>query len=346
MDKYKENQIFILVDTNTYRLCLPDFLDELRKKYNWIIPKSNILTISSGEEHKTIETIQLLWHFLSNSKATRKSLLINLGGGVITDLGGFVASTYRRGIDYINVPTTLLSMVDAGYGGKTGFDFEGLKNAIGTFYTPKDVWIMPKFLKTLPCEEILSGYAEVIKHALLSHKTAFEDALDKIELFLHIDTANDDEMTICERLIWDSIYVKQQVINMDPTEQNIRKCLNFGHTVGHALEELSFIKGKPMRHGYAVMYGLLAELYLSSEVKGLSISVVNKITDCIKSYYGTILYDNDDFETVYEFMRHDKKNASVDEVNFTLLSEIGRFEIDNIIPKDLVERSMIFIDSI
>ena len=346
MDKYKENQIFILVDTNTHRLCLPGFLYELRRKYNWIIPESNILTISSGEEHKSIETIQLLWHFLSNANATRKALLINLGGGVITDLGGFVASTYRRGIDYINVPTTLLSMIDAGFGGKTGFDFEGLKNAIGTFYTPKDVWIIPKFLKTLPREEILSGYAELIKHALLSNQTVFDEVIEKIELFLHIDSVSEGDLSACERMIWDSIHVKQHLVNIDPTERSIRKSLNFGHTFGHALEELSFLKGKPMRHGYAVMYGLLAELYLSSEIKGLSISVVNKIIDCIKSYYGTILYNNDDFDTIYEYMRHDKKNASADEINFTLLSDVGCYELDNTIPKDFIERSMIFINSI
>lgn len=343
MNRYTENQIFILVDTNTHRLCLVDFLYELWKKYNWIIPESNILIINSGEENKTINTVLSLWHSLVQFNITRKALLINLGGGVVTDIGGFVASTYRRGIDYINVPTTLLSMIDAGFGGKTGFDFEGLKNSIGTFYPPKDVWIFPKFLKTLPYEEILSGYAELVKHTLLSSLDAFENAIEKIELFLHLNTANDEVMSICERMIWDSIHVKQQVINMDPTEQNVRKCLNLGHTVGHALEELSFIKGKPIRHGYAVMYGLLAELYLSAKIKGLDFKVVNKIAACVKMYYGIIVHDNNDFDTIYKYMQNDKKNVSIDEINFTLLSAVGCYETDNVVSRNMIEQSLIFL---
>lgn len=344
MNNYTEEQIYILVDKNTHQYCLPYLLNDLLERYGWRIPNAHIFTIAAGEEYKTIDTVVSLWHALVQNNATRRSLLINLGGGVVTDLGGFVASTYRRGIDYINVPTTLLSMIDAGFGGKTGFDFDGLKNEIGTFYPPKDTWIIPYFLRTLPREEILSGYAELIKHTLLSSQKAFDDALSKIDLFIHLDSANDDNLSTCERIIWDSIRVKQQIVAIDPIENNIRKSLNFGHTIGHALEELSLAKGNPMRHGYAVMYGLLIELYLSSKLMGLDNMVMEKVAKIISKYYGDLQYSIDDMGVIFEFMINDKKNNTINEINFTLLSAIGCYKVNQIVSKEQIEQSLILLN--
>lgn len=340
---YDSNQIFILVDTNTQRYVLPEFLAMLNEKYQYDIPVAHVLVVPAGEEHKNIDSIIPLWHALVQQQATRKALLINLGGGVITDMGGFVASTYRRGIDYINVPTTLLSMVDAGHGGKTGFDFEGLKNFIGTFYQPKEVWIEPRFLKTLPREEMLSGYAELIKHALLSGSAALDEALEKIELFLHIPEATDDGLAICERMINESISVKQHVVELDPKETGLRKCLNFGHTIGHALEELSFQKGAPLRHGYAVMQGMVAELWLSAQILGLPMNVVDRVAQCMRTYYGAAQIAESDFDAIMAYMRNDKKNASANEINFTLLSEVGKYEVNHIVPEEMLKEALRFL---
>lgn len=339
-----EKQIFILVDTNTEHLCLPYFLDLLEEREKWIVPESHIFVIPTGEEYKSIETILSLWHSLVERKATRKALFINLGGGVVTDMGGFVASTYRRGIDYINVPTTLLSMVDAGLGGKTGFDFDGLKNEIGTFYPPKDVWIEPEFLKTLPRKEILSGYAELIKHALLSGSAALDEALEKIELFLLLQEATDVELSISERMINESKGVKQHVVELDPKESGLRKCLNLGHTIGHAIEELSFEQWKPLRHGYAVMYGLVAEAWLSAQIKGLDMEVVSRLSDIARKYYGRMEFNSTDIEALYELMRNDKKNATSNEINFTLLSAVGEYEVNQIVSKEMIMKSLCYLN--
>ena len=341
---YNSNQIFIVVDTNTQRYVLPDFLASLKEKYQYDIPEAHVLVVPAGEEQKNIDSIIPLWHALVQQQATRMALLINLGGGVVTDMGGFVAATYRRGIDYINVPTTLLSMVDAGHGGKTGFDFEGLKNFIGSFYPPKEVWIEPRYLKTLPREEILSGYAELIKHALLSGGAAFNEALEKMDLFLHLPEANDDELAICERMINESIAVKQLVVELDPKETGLRKCLNLGHTIGHALEELSFQKGTPLRHGYAVMQGLVAELWLSTQIMGLSMSVVDRVAQCMQTYYGAVEIAESDFESILAYMRNDKKNALANEINFTLLSDVGKYEVNQIVSKEMIMKSLCYLN--
>lgn len=343
---YAEEQIFILVDSNTREVCLSLLRDLLKDKYALHVREENVLKIPAGEDHKSIETILPLWHALVERKATRKALLINLGGGVVTDMGGFVASTYRRGIDYINVPTTLLSMVDAGHGGKTGFDFDGLKNEIGTFYAPKDVWIVPKFLKTLPREEMLSGYAELIKHALLSSDEALSEAFANLPLFLKLNEATDEQMAVVERMINDSIAVKQHVVELDPTEKGLRKCLNLGHTIGHAVEELSFEEHKPLRHGYAVMVGLVAEAWLSAQIKGLDKKVVNNLADCMSIYYGLLRIREYHFERMIELMRNDKKNISTDEINFTLLSAVGEYEVNQTVPKERIIEALNYINDV
>lgn len=343
---YAEDQIFILVDSNTRELCLPHLRDLLYNRYALCVREENVLVIPAGEKHKSIETILPLWHTLVERKATRKALLINLGGGVVTDMGGFVASTYRRGIDYINVPTTLLSMVDAGHGGKTGFDFDGLKNEIGTFYSPKEVWIEPEFLKTLPREEMLSGYAELIKHALLSSADALDEAFMNLPLFLKLNEATDEQMAVVERMINDSIAVKQHVVELDPTEKGLRKCLNLGHTIGHAVEELGFEEHKPLRHGYAVMVGLVAEAWLSAQIKGLDMRVVENLADCMSIYYGLLRIRESHFERMIELMRNDKKNASANEINFTLLSAVGEYEVNQTMPKEKIIEALNYINDV
>lgn len=343
---YAEDQIFILVDSNTRELCLPHLRDLLYNRFALHVLEENVLEIPAGEEHKSIETILPLWHTLVARKATRKALLINLGGGVVTDMGGFVASTYRRGIDYINVPTTLLSMVDAGHGGKTGFDFDGLKNEIGTFYAPNDVWIVPEFLKTLPREEMLSGYAELIKHALLSGEDALNEAFINLPLFLKLSEATDTQMAVIERIVNDSIAVKQHVAELDPTEKGLRKCLNLGHTIGHAVEELSFEELKPLRHGYAVMVGLVAEAWLSSQIKGLDKMAVDNLAACMNLYYGRFRIRECHFERMIELMRDDKKNASAHEINFTLLSDVGEYEVNQTVSRELILGSLNFINNL
>lgn len=346
MLQYSDKQIYILVDDNTKQYCLPIFLELLQEKYGWNINSSHIFTISPGEVYKTIDTVCTIWHAMVEQNVTRSALLFNLGGGVITDLGGFVASTYRRGIDYVNVPTTLLSMVDAGYGGKTGFDFNGLKNAIGTFKKPIDTWIFPCFLKTLPREEILSGYAELIKHALLSDENLFVEALDNIELFTKLSDATACELKTCERMIWDSVKVKKHIVEMDPYEQKVRKSLNLGHTFGHALEELSFFNGTYLRHGYAVMYGLIAELYISYKTKGFNKALIDKLVTCVRIYYPTIKINMSEYDLLYEYMKCDKKNTNSQEINFTLLSSVGNYTINNVIEKEIIYQSLIFLENI
>lgn len=346
MLQYSDKQIYILVDDNTKQYCLPIFLEMLQEKYGWNINASHIFTISPGEEHKTIGTVCALWHALVEQNVTRNALLFNLGGGVITDLGGFVASTYRRGIDYINVPTTLLSMVDAGFGGKTGFDFDGLKNAIGTFKKPVATWIEPCFLKTLPREELLSGYAEMVKHALLADHRILEETFRHIGVFLEIDRASQEDLLLCEQMLWDSIKIKQNIVALDPTETGVRKSLNLGHTIGHALEELSFAKGLPIRHGFAVMQGLIAELFISCKIKGLDRDVLSHMSRFMTKYYIMPHFELSDVDQLLGYMQSDKKNRTAGEVNFTLLTTIGDYEVDNTVNRDLIEESLIFLKGI
>ena len=346
MLQYSDKQIYILVDDNTKQYCLPIFLEMLQEKYGWNINTSHIFTISPGEEHKTIGTVCALWHALVEQNVTRNALLFNLGGGVITDLGGFVASTYRRGIDYINVPTTLLSMVDAGFGGKTGFDFDGLKNAIGTFKKPVDIWIEPCFLKTLPREELLSGYAEMVKHALLANHSMLEETLKHIGVFLEIDRASQEDLLLCEQMLWDSINIKQNIVALDPTETGVRKSLNLGHTIGHALEELSFVKGSPLRHGFAVMQGLVAELFISCKIKGLHRDVLTQMSRFMVNYYIKQHFEVSDFDQLFGYMQSDKKNRTTSEINFTLLTTIGDYKVDNVVNRELIEESLIYLRGI
>jgi 3-dehydroquinate synthase len=319
--QYGKDKIFLVTEENVDRLWGNDF-SELTEKES--IKK---VIIPSGEENKKIDSVTKIWEFLSKNGADRKSLLINLGGGMLTDLAGFAASTFKRGIDFLNIPTTLLSQVDASVGGKTGINFNGLKNEIGVFKEPVAVIIYTGFLKTLDKENFLSGFAEMIKHGLI-HSPAHLLELQRFDI-------NNIEYNNLKDIIQHSVEVKQFFVNSDPTEQNIRKALNFGHTIGHSFESLAMEQKRPVMHGYAVAWGMIAELYLSVKKCGYSIDNSNKISSWLHSIYGKFIINGVDFERLFELMLHDKKNES-GRINFTLLSDTGKIEINQNCTREMV----------
>jgi 3-dehydroquinate synthase len=311
--------IFILTDDNTQRLCLPGVLQSEK------LAGSHVINIPSGDEHKTIDSAVRIWQYLSDHKATRKSLMINVGGGMITDIGGFAASTFKRGIRYINVSTSLLGAVDAATGGKTGINFAGLKNEIGVFSPASDVLINIDFFRTLDDSNLRSGYAEMVKHALIDTRKEWDEIL-KFDL----ENINFDEL---RELVDRSIRIKERVVEQDPFEANIRKALNLGHTFGHAFESHSYKVNRPVLHGYAVMWGLLCELYLSHAKLNFPKDDLLKLKYMIKNYYGSLYIDCNDYDGLLELMTHDKKNESA-EINFTLLSDIGEIHINQTATKE------------
>lgn len=276
-----------------------------------------------------------MWLKLSNSGATRHSLMINLGGGMVTDLGGFAAATFKRGIPFINIPTTLLSMVDAAVGGKTGINFNGLKNEIGAFAPASEVIIDSEFLKTLDNENIMSGYAEMLKHGLISNQDNWKE-------LIKFDFCNDINYDLLQQMIAKSVAIKEKVVEQDPCEKGIRKSLNLGHTIGHALESFSLQSEHPSLHGYAVAWGLVSELYLSHIKSGFPKDILWKTTTFIKEHYGKLHFSCKDLEKLYEFMTHDKKNESSDSINFTLLSNIGEININQTVSKEEIFESLDF----
>lgn len=307
-------QIFLLTDENASIHCLPLVLKTIT------IPREHILTIPAGDSNKTLAFTEQIWNFLFSHGATRSSLLLNLGGGMICDMGGFAAATYMRGISYVNIPTTLLADVDAASGGKVGINYNGIKNAIGTFARPKAVIISADFLATLPTKEFLSGFAEMLKHSLISSPLE----LNRI-LSYDIDSAPHDELcTLIER----SLIIKNYIVEQDPEEHGLRKSLNFGHTIGHAIEQYQLRAGDPIPHGYAVFYGLLAELYLSVKLLGLNDSVIRQCLPLLYNYYGKPQCSCRDQDELIELMRHDKKNIAARHINFTLLKAVGNARIN------------------
>lgn len=311
--------IYVLVDTNTREMCLP-LLQESEK-----LKGSHVICMASGDENKTIDSAVEIWKYLSDNGATRKSLMINLGGGMITDIGGFTASTFKRGMRYINVSTTLLGAVDAATGGKTGVNFMGLKNEIGVFAPAETVLINTKFFKTLDDANLRSGFAEMVKHALIDTRGEWDNVL-------HFDLEKIDFEKL-KSLLANSIRIKERVVEQDPYEANIRKALNLGHTFGHAFESLSYRTGQPALHGYAVMWGLLCELYLSHVKMGFPKDELLRLKYMMKEYYGMFNFDCKHYEVLYELMTHDKKNDSK-EVNFTLLADVGDIRINHTATKD------------
>ena len=320
IDECAPDRIFILLDTTTEKLCYPPVagFDCLKE--------AQTIVIEAGDTHKSLEAVSHVWSELQRMGATRHSLLINLGGGMVTDLGGFAASTFKRGIHLINIPTTLLSMVDASVGGKTGFNFGGLKNEIGVFRNASAVILDTVFLKTIDCENILSGYAEMLKHGLINTESMLAELLT-------FDIEQPD-LAELKRIVAESVEVKQRVVLEDPTEQGIRKALNLGHTIGHAFESLAMLR-KPVLHGYAVAWGLVCELYLSVLKTGFPVERMRQTVQYIKAHYGTFRIDCKEYERLWELMTHDKKNTA-GQVNFTLLGDIGDIRINQTATKEEV----------
>jgi len=314
--------LFLITDSNTQNYCLPiiQSLSEIQSAKKFSVP--------AGEESKNIESLSKVWKFLSDSGANRKSLLINLGGGMLTDLGGFAAATFKRGIRFVNIPTTLLGAVDAAVGGKTGINFTGLKNEIGAFAPAIAVLIDSNFFKTLNRTQLLSGYAEMLKHALLNGNSALNDLLS-----FDFDNVNYEQLN---NLLFESVMIKERIVEEDPTEQGIRKALNLGHTFGHAFESFALETQHPIQHGYAVAHGLVCELYLSNIQLGFDENVLMKIANFIKKHYGVFVFDSKDYQRIYELMQHDKKNdAGV--INFTLLKSAGDIQINQTTGKKEIE---------
>ena len=324
----KHDKLFVLTDEHTANLCFP-ILEPFAA-----IKNASRIVIPANDTNKTLENLAHIWKHLTQNGATRHSLLINLGGGMITDIGGFAAATFKRGITYVNIPTTLLGAVDAAVGGKTGINFEGFKNEIGAFYPAECVLISSRFFYTLGRGDILSGFSEMLKHALISAEAEWER-------LLAFDAGNSDYEWLTDAA-FRSVSIKEGIVEKDPFERHIRKALNLGHTVGHAFESFALETARPVLHGYAVAWGLIAELYLSHRVCGFPKEELQKTVRFIHRNYGAFALDCDDYEHLYDIMKHDKKNASASSVNFTLLSGIGKIQINQVAGKDLIFQSLDF----
>lgn len=308
----KPGKILILVDENTHQYCLPTLLGNMETDVPF-----EIIEIEAGEELKNIETAVQLWEILSEFETDRKSLLINLGGGVITDLGGFVASTYKRGIEFINIPTTLLGMCDASIGGKTGINHQFLKNIVGTFAQPEKIFVFPPFLKTLPFEELRSGFAEMLKHGLIADAKHWHDLISIEKL---------TPITISP-YITRSMQIKETVVEKDFKEENIRKSLNFGHTIGHAVESLFLKSGTIVPHGECVALGMICETKLSSYEGLIDENTSNFIIQHLRRFYPELNISAFSNSEILSLMRNDKKNTA-GEIKFSLLDSIGHSVFD------------------
>ncbi len=307
--------IVVITDVNTSAFVYPLVAAECKAVAN-----AQMITVKAGDINKNLESLVSIWKGMENAKCTRKSLAINLGGGVITDMGGFAASTFKRGIKFINVPTTLLAAVDAAVGGKTGINFGGFKNEIGAFCDADAVIISTVFFNTLSSRERRSGYAEMIKHGLIKSKEVFDKLIEK-----DVDELNNDELLA---LLTESVKIKEEIVKADPKEKGIRKALNFGHTIGHAFEEHSLKHGNPIPHGYAVAYGCVVETILSHLLVDMPTDTLNLLQKYVKDVYGIYEITCDDYPELISYMRHDKKNTSQDRINFTLLKAPGEIITD------------------
>jgi 3-dehydroquinate synthase len=323
----RDETIIILVDENTLKFCLP----VLKSKVS-AFGMAKIIEVKSGEENKNINICIQLWQHLLDVNADRKSVLVNLGGGVITDMGGFVAATFKRGMRYVNIPTTLLAQVDAAVGGKVGVNLYDLKNQIGLFSHPEAVFIIPSLFGTLPYQQKLSGFAEMIKHALIMDQQYWEMILNLS--FKDIDNWND--------LILRSVEIKNNVVRNDPYERSLRRRLNFGHTFGHAMETMSLMKrDNRLTHGHAVALGIICEAYLSNKIRGLAVKAMDEIVAYILEIFDYYPISIADRLALLEIIRYDKKNYN-NRINLTLLPSIGNAMIDQWCSDELIQESLDF----
>lgn len=323
------SRFFILTDENTSQHCLPILQEQIAGMDNF-----DIIEINAGEESKNIDFCIGVWKMLIDFGADRKALMINLGGGVITDMGGFAASTFKRGIDFVQVPTTLLAQVDASVGGKTGIDVDGIKNIIGTFTQPKAVFMYDDFLKTLPSRQILSGLAEMLKHGLIVDASYWNEL-------------KTSDLTIpSAALVHRSVAIKNEVVIEDPHEKGIRKALNFGHTVGHAVETYSLMNDEDhLTHGEAIAIGMICEAWLSNQKSSLSDAELVEISQVLSGLYPKHTISEDSHPTLLEHMLKDKKNSN-GQINCTLLKSIGQYSIDHICTADELLGSLRYYSSL
>lgn len=323
---YKAAQKIVITDDNTLKFCMPVLQKKCKSLKNALV-----ITFPSGEHSKNENTANLIWQQLAEHLIDRNALIVNLGGGVVTDLGGFCASTYKRGIDFINVPTTLMAMVDAANGGKTGINLNGLKNVIGTFSMPKAVVIDSQFLKTIDDRNVLSGYAEMIKHALIADGKLFKKLL-----------SNTLEKNITSETILTSIKIKMAIVKKDPQEKNLRKLLNFGHTVGHAVESYSLANDKkPLLHGECIAIGMMIESFLSYKICKLKREEIKLIAEYIDEVYFLQKFSVVTKNKIIELMTHDKKNNN-GKLNFTLLKKIGQGVINQQVSAETIDDAFLF----
>ncbi len=316
------SKIFILVDSNTEIHCLP-VLQELLGD-----TELNLIEVPPGEENKNIDFCIGIWRMLLDFDADRNSILVNLGGGVITDMGGFAASTFKRGIDFVQVPTTLLSQVDASVGGKTGIDMNNVKNIIGTFTQPKAVFIHHGFLSTLSERELRSGFAEVIKHGMIADAS----------LFHQVKATGPSGLT--REIIYRSVEIKNDVVTTDPFEKGLRKILNFGHTIGHAVESYSLAHDdEPLLHGEAIAIGFICEAYLSAKHNGLSETELSDIVGAIHNAYPPYNLKKESYNDLLAIMKNDKKN-SAGRISFSLLNSIGKCDFDKFCTEEEIREGL------
>ncbi|WP_299527504.1 3-dehydroquinate synthase [uncultured Lutibacter sp.] len=331
ISEYKPSIIFILVDENTGDDCLPLLLEQIETEQ-----PIEIIEIEPGEINKNLDTCSGVWNALTELGADRKSLLLNLGGGVITDLGGFVASTYKRGISFVNIPTTLLSMVDASVGGKTGVDLGVLKNQIGLFSDPEMVIIDPSYLETVSKREIRSGLAEIIKYGITYDINVWNEVIN----FKDLTISN------LNSIIHRSVEIKNEVVTKDPKEAGIRKVLNFGHTLGHAIESY-FLESEDkenLTHGEAIAIGMITETYISKVLLGFPSEGLKNIKNSIIDIFGRVKIETLDYDAIIELLIHDKKNVA-GQVNFVLLTDFENYKLDCNVEKSLIIEALNYYNS-
>ncbi len=322
----EHDKLFVLADTITAEKCWPGIKDYL------VMKSAKLIVIGDTDTNKTIDTLADVWKELGNNGASRHSCLINLGGGMVTDLGGFAASTFKRGINFINIPTTLLAMVDASVGGKTGVNFNGLKNEIGVFNEARYVILDTNFLKTLDDDNMRSGYAEMLKHGLISDEAHWAELIS-----FQLDTP---DLPLLQQMVARSVQIKENIVAEDPHEKGIRKALNLGHTFGHAFESWA-LRRTPVLHGHAVACGLICELYLSSIKAGFPADRMRQTVNFIHDYYPRLAFTCVDYGELIELMTHDKKNAD-GIINFTLLGGIGDIRINQTATEEEIKEALDF----
>lgn len=311
--------VYTIVDVNTAQYVLPALQEQSQA-----VNGGKIITIKAGDTNKNLDNVQTVWKALHEYGATRNSVIINVGGGVVSDLGGFAAATYKRGMRVINVPTTLLGAVDASVGGKTGINFNGYKNEIGTFTEPLASVISTGFFVTLPQQELLSGYAEMLKHALLENRDELAKLLGYSVVYPIFDAAK------LLTLIESSVQVKSRIVDADFKESGARKALNLGHTVGHAFESLALKRQSPIPHGYAVAQGTVVALILSHLKLGFPSDVLHNFAAYVRKNYNAFDFDCDDYPLLLDYMAQDKKNTTPGQLSFTLLADVGDPRVDTL----------------